>query len=138
MARGSAGVPHCTGGCAGFDLGASDIGSETYPSSVIMRLDPEDARGFTTWNALGECSTCSATVGLTNDSPNTTSTFRLSLDEGQPMELASLRTGDSIEITADISGAFRIKLESFGTPYPRSGVPARAAWGDARMICTNP
>jgi hypothetical protein len=126
---------NCTGGCTSFRSGPGNVAGQRYPQSYTMRVKDQGQLSSTTWNALRACTVLEATVGLDDKSDTSTAKFTITRDEGTPLVLATLRTGQSQKVSVPLRDVYRFVLNTYLTKTTESG-DQYTVWGDARMYCT--
>lgn len=130
------GNPGCTGGCTGFGAKATSVAGSVYPQAYRAKLGSSGARSTSTWNALTKCTIFEATVGLSDDSTSTRAKFEIQKDDQNPIELATLGTGEAGRVSVDMTGVFRFVIASNLVEPVSTNDRQWAAWGDARLYCT--
>ncbi|WP_185982264.1 serine/threonine-protein kinase [Arthrobacter sp. KBS0703] len=127
----------CTGGCANFLPGPAVIAGDVYPQSYMMRMLSGGQRSTSLWNAYTKCTTFEATIGMDDSSASVTAKFLLEREGGKTEQLGVLNTGKPRSVKVDLKGVFRFKLVAYLAKVdPQKRTDQKAAWGDARMLCS--
>ena len=113
------------------------IGTESYPSSIRgwYSSSASDQNNFRTWLVAGKCSQLSVWVGKDQASPRNEGTGRFIVKNGdREIRTAEATMDDAPEhLKVDLTGVTRLTLLD-----TRKRLDANNAWGNPRVLCTEP
>lgn len=112
---------------------AITMAGQFFFQSVLLEGDDRDT-SWVDYNASYKCSTFQATVGVADTADAGTTVHHSFLVDSTEVASADTVLGKTAPVQVDISGAFRVRLQSQFT-IPGSSDYTNAGWGNARMLC---
>ncbi|KAA1380428.1 hypothetical protein [Aeromicrobium fastidiosum] len=89
------------------------------------------------WSLNYRCTTFTARIGLTDSSPSGSAVKFVASKDAASSDFGTLGNGTSKDVTLDLNGSYRLKLQDIYVAGPTgSGPPTTVGlWGDARILC---
>jgi hypothetical protein len=123
----------CTGGCVGARFGPAEIGTDSFPRSLLIPVS-QSSYAQATWNNSSRCGSLTAAAGVSNEAPDGSLRFEVSRDGGPFQPVARATVGEPQEIDIALEGTRRFILSVTAEGFP-DGSRVLAIWGDPTFIC---